>query len=101
MDPRGLVCPHSNIHVYNHIYENFFSETAWPIKVKFHRKRLKELGTNVFFNNPGHMTKMATMPIQGKNPSKIFFSGTAESIAMKFWTIVLYSIAMKFGTREL
>ena len=28
------------------------------------------------------MTKMATMPIQGKTPSKIF-SGTAEPIAMK------------------
>ena len=29
------------------------------------------------------MTKMATMPIQGKNPPKLFFSGTAEPIAVK------------------
>ena len=29
------------------------------------------------------MTKIAAMPIHGKNPSKIFFSGTAEPIAMK------------------
>ena len=29
----------------------------------------------------GHMTKMAAMPIYGKNPSKIFFSGTAGPIA--------------------
>ena len=36
----------------------------------------------MYINNPGHMTKMAAMPIQGKNPSKIF-SRTAEPIAMK------------------
>ena len=30
-------------------------------------------------NNPGHMTKMAVMLIYGKNPSKIFFSKTAEA----------------------
>ena len=28
----------------------------------------------MYFNNLGHMTKMAAMPIYGKNPSKIFFS---------------------------
>ena len=28
----------------------------------------------MYINNLGHMTKMATMPIYGKNPSKIFFS---------------------------
>ena len=37
----------------------------------------------MFINNPGHMTKMAAMPIYGKNPSKIFFSGTDGSISMK------------------
>ena len=26
----------------------------------------------MYTNNKGHMTKMATMPIYGKNPSKIF-----------------------------
>ena len=35
----------------------------------------------MYIDNLGHMTKMAAM--QGKNSSKIFFSGTAESIAMK------------------
>ena len=37
----------------------------------------------MYMNNPGHITKMATIPIQGKKPSKIFFSRTAEPIAMK------------------
>ena len=27
----------------------------------------------IFKHDPGHMTKMAAMPIYGKNPSKIFF----------------------------
>ena len=37
----------------------------------------------MYMNNPGHMTKMATMPIYGKNASKIFFSRTGGSISMK------------------
>ena len=37
----------------------------------------------MYINNPGHMTNMATMPIYGKNPSKIFFSGTGGPISMK------------------
>ena len=61
----------------------FYSETAWPIKAKFYMKHLWEGGTNVYINNPGHMTKMAAMPIYGKNPSKIFFSGTTGLISTK------------------
>ena len=34
-------------------------------------------------HNPGHMTKMAAMPIYGKNPSKIFFSRTGGPIFTK------------------
>ena len=37
----------------------------------------------MYMNNLGHMTKMATMPIYGKNPSKIFFSGNGEPISKK------------------
>ena len=36
----------------------------------------------MFINKLGHMTKMAAMPIYGKNPSKIF-SGTGGLISMK------------------
>ena len=50
----------------------FFSETAWPIKVKFYLEHPWEWGTNVWLQNPGHMTKMATTSIYGKNHSKIF-----------------------------
>ena len=37
----------------------------------------------MYINVSGHMTKMATMPIYGKNPSKIFFSGTGGPISTK------------------
>ena len=34
-------------------------------------------------NFAGHMTKMAAMPIYGKNTLKIFFPGTTVQILMK------------------
>ena len=37
----------------------------------------------MYIRNPGHMTKMAAMPIYGKNPSKIFFSRTDGLISTK------------------
>ena len=46
----------------------FSSETAWPIKAKFYVEPPWEGGTKVYINSPGHMTKMAAMPIYGKNP---------------------------------
>ena len=47
----------------------------WPIKAKFCVEPPWVGGTKVCLQHLGHMTKMATMPIYGKNPSKIF-SGT-------------------------
>ena len=40
-------------------------------------------GTKVCLRHLGHMTKMAAMPIYGKNPLKIFFSRTRGLISMK------------------
>ena len=45
----------------------FSSETALPIKAKFYVESPWEGGTKVCINGPGHMTKMAAMPIYGKN----------------------------------
>ena len=78
----------------------FFSETAWPIKAKFYMKHLWEGRTNVFINNPCHMTKMAAMPIYGKNPSKFFFSGTTGPIStklgMKHWGLEYYNVFINY-----
>ena len=45
----------------------FSSETTLPIKAKFYVEPPLEGGTKVYINGPGHMTKMAAMPIYGKN----------------------------------
>ena len=48
----------------------FFSKTARPIKAKFYVEPPWEGGTKVYLNVPGLMTKMAAMPIYGKNLKK-------------------------------
>ena len=58
-----LICPLNISNV-------FFSETAWPIKAKFYVELPWEGGTKVYINRPGHMTKMAAMPIYGKTLKK-------------------------------
>ena len=40
-------------------------------------------GTKVCINGLNHITKMTAMPIYGKKPSKILFSGTGGPISMK------------------
>ena len=45
----------------------FSSETAWPIKAKLYVEPPWEGVTKVYINGPGHMTKVAAMPIYGKN----------------------------------
>ena len=45
----------------------FSSETALLIKAKFYVEPPWEGGTKVYINGPGHMTKMAAMPIYNKN----------------------------------
>ena len=37
----------------------------------------------IYWHDAGYMTKMAAMPIYGKNLSKIFFCGTGGPISMK------------------
>ena len=85
LDPRGWSAPIPGQYtcILQKYSKIFFSETAWPIKAKFYMKHLWEGGTNLFINNSGHMTKMAVMPIYGKNPSKIFFSRTTGPISTK------------------
>ena len=54
----------------SHTLNIFFSETPGPIKVRFHMELLWDGGRKVCSNGPGHMTKMAAMPIYGKNLKK-------------------------------
>ena len=64
------VSPYTTVVRPSTISNVFSSETAWPIKAKFYGEPPWEGGTKVYINGPGHMTKMAAMPIYGKNLKK-------------------------------
>ena len=56
-------------------FSDFFSlETARLIEIKFHVDHPWDGGMKVCSNDPGHMTKMATMPIYGKNIKNLLLS---------------------------
>ena len=59
-----------------------FSDTTWPIEIKIHMTSPYDLLAKIYTNCYGHMTKMATTPIYGKNSLDIFFSGTKRSLAL-------------------
>ena len=65
--PSSVVCRRPSL-----LSNVFSSETAWPIKAKFYVEPPWEGGLKVYINGPGHMTKMAAMPIYGKNLKKSF-----------------------------
>ena len=50
--------------------KDFSSETTGPISIKFHMQPLDRGEKKVCIFRPGHMTKMAAMPIYGKNLKK-------------------------------
>ena len=65
------------------ISNDFSSETTGPIATKFHIQPPGPLGKKNCSNGLGHMTKMAAMPIYGKNLKKIFFSRTTGPMTLK------------------
>ena len=50
----------------SHSLNTFFSETTGPIEAKCHMESPLDGGTKVCLNGPGHMAKVAAMPIYGK-----------------------------------
>ena len=74
----------------------FSSETTGPIEAKFHMEPPWDRGTKVCSNGSGHMTKMAAMPIYGKNLKKFFFSGTKRlmtlKLGMQHWVLEYYQV---------
>ena len=62
------------------------SETACPIKAKFYVEPPWEGGTNVCTNDPGHMTKMAAMPIYGKNLKNLLLQNQ-KSYDLEIWHV--------------
>ena len=52
-----------------------------------------EGGTKVYINGPGHMTKMAAMPIYGKNLKKS--SPEPEVLDLETWNVALGTQALR------
>ena len=63
-------------------YNIVFSETTRPIELKLHMKTPYDRLAKIYTNCSGHMTKMTTTPIYGKNPLNILLSGTKRPIAL-------------------
>ena len=83
---RGLSAPAPGLYICIWpLFSNiFFSETAWPINAKFHLEPPWEGGKKVYIIGPGHMTKMAAMPIYDKNLQK---SSPTELIVLWSWNL--------------
>ena len=60
-----------------------FSDTTVPFLTKFCMKAIRYKGMKLWWHDAGHIIKMATTPIYGKNPSKVFFSETGKPISTK------------------
>ena len=66
------------------IYLNIvFSQTIGPIELKFHVKTPYDKLAKIYTKYFGHMTKMATKLIYGKNLLKIFFSRTRRPVFLR------------------
>ena len=84
-----------------HSLNIFSSETTWPIEAKFHMKFPWDAGTKIYSNDPGHMTKMAVMPIYGKN--LIWYAASGAQVLpslFKWWPWVDFDLfygKVKFG----
>ena len=82
-----LRCPFVIVFRHPHSSNIFFSETAWPIKVKFHMEPSWNRGTKVYSNGPGHLTKMAAMPIYGKNLKKSLLLQNQKTNDLESWYV--------------
>ena len=82
-----IVYPCSGVHRRRPPFSNIFSsETAWPIKAKFYVEPPWEGGTKRYINCPGHMTKMAAMPIYGKTLKNLLLQNQ-KSYDLETWHV--------------
>ena len=71
-------------------YQNiFFSETTWPIEIKFHMTTPYDWLAKIYTNCYGHMTKMATVPIYGKKLLKYLLIWNQKAIGFGTWYVAL------------
>ena len=84
-------------------FSNIFSETTGPVEANFYVEPPWVGGTKVPSISHGHMTKMAAMPIYGKNLKK---SSSLEpkqpmifKLGMQHWVLEYYQILLNEDPR--
>ena len=87
----GFRCRRCRCHRRQQCLNIFSSETALPIKAKFYVEHPWEGETKVYINGPGHMTKMAAMPIYGKN----LLLQNQKSYDLETWHVALGTQALQ------
>ena len=82
IDLRGLSAPVLGLYtgILQLFLSIFFSETNWPINAKYHVNPPGEVRKKVNVNGPGHMTKMAAMPIYGKKLKNLLQNQTSYDL---------------------
>ena len=81
------VCMYMRVYVCMCVYQHF--QTSSPLKPlgrlkpNFIMEPPWDGGTKLCSNSAGHLTKMAAMPIYGKNLKIIFFSRTQKPMTLK------------------
>ena len=72
--------------------KDFFTDTTGPIWIKFRMQSSGKGGKNVYLFRPGHMTKMAAMPIYGKTIKSLLQNHWAD--CLETWYVVLGKLVL-------
>ena len=80
---RPRLLRYQNYYYFFFIFFFFFWKTAGQTEVKVYMKPTWDRRMKVYSNGIGHVTKMASTTIYGKNSSKIFLSRNDGPIALK------------------
>ena len=71
-----------------------FSESTRPIELKFKMTTSYDWLAKICTNCYGHMTKMAAMPLYGKNYLNIFFSGTKTPMVLGLFNLMRQNVKL-------
>ena len=86
----AYVCLYVCMYVCMSTFSNIFSsETSEPIEAKFHNAASLGWRNKSLLNGPGHMTKMAAMPISGKILKKNLLLQNPKADDLETWYAAL------------
>ena len=75
--------------IYMWKFKQAYLRNHWAILKNFFMLAFRYAEMKICWHDANNMTKMPPMPIYGKNPSKIFISGTSGLILTKTWYLAL------------